>query len=190
MSEHSDTPSIGLTHFARDRYTPESSKSHFSGSWHELAEIVKTQWPQRIQSPSNSRVFLIPVPKNCLDRFYTNTIAVSNKTKLSARFEARREGEEPYLQIEAVDLKKQPAQSAEIVVYSHAALAADESGFSDDTADYYIVAINAYPTEDPEPMNPMTMARNFLGLPGGTKPENPYSAEEFARAIVYWSKHI
>ena len=34
-------------------------------------------------------------------------------------------------------------------------------------------------------MHPVAMARNMLGLPGGS--EATYTAEEFATAIVYWS---
>lgn len=190
MTKTDSTPTIGLTHFARDRYTPENSKSHFDGSWDQLKKLVEANWQHRKQAPSNSQVFLIPVPQNELHRFYSKTIDVNENTPLTAKFAPRREGEDPYIQIETPDLKKQPAQSAEIVVYSHQALADDEKDFSSDKADYYIVAINAYPTSEPEPMAPMTMARNFLGLPGGTKPEKPYSAEEFARAIIYWSKRV
>jgi hypothetical protein len=38
-------------------------------------------------------------------------------------------------------------------------------------------------------MSPMTIARNFLGLKGGTRPEKPYSTEEFAKALIYWNNH-
>ena len=51
--------------------------------------------------------------------------------------------------------------------------------------EWELVSINARPTPEPEPLTPDTMARNFLELPGGTKAD--YTAEEFARAILYWS---
>lgn len=184
------TPAIGLTRFARDRYTPESHRSHFDGSWRELQKLVSENWANRKQAPNNAQVFLVPVPQNQLHRFHSGTMTLDEDTPLVATFAPRREGEDSYIQVNAAEPKKSKAQSAEIVVYSHAALAADEKDFADDAADYYIVAVNAYPTKDPEPMRPETMARNLLGLPGGTRPDVPYSPEDFAKAIMYWSQHV
>jgi hypothetical protein len=36
-------------------------------------------------------------------------------------------------------------------------------------------------------MAPVTMARNFLGLVGGTRGE--FTAEQFAKSIMYWATH-
>jgi hypothetical protein len=36
-------------------------------------------------------------------------------------------------------------------------------------------------------MDPMTMARNFLVLEGGTKGD--FTAQQFAESIVFWSTH-
>jgi len=183
-------PAIGLTHFARDRYTAASHRSHFDGSWPELQQLVRENWDNRQPAPNNAQVFLIPVPQNQLYRFKSGTMTPDQNTPLVATFAPRRDGEDSYIQVNAAHPKKSNAQSAEIVVYSHTALAADEDRFSDDTADYYIVAVNAYPTKDAEPMRPETMARNLLGLPGGTRPDVPYSPEDFAKAIMYWSQHV
>jgi hypothetical protein len=38
-----------------------------------------------------------------------------------------------------------------------------------------------------EPMSPIAMAKNLLGLPGGTHAD--YTAEEFARSILFWARH-
>jgi hypothetical protein len=183
-------PEIGITHFARDRFKPELSSSHFDGTWDELVQIVRNNWQHRKQSPSNSQVFLIPVPAELLGRFYSPTMPVTESTPLKAEFKPRREGEEPFINISADPLQKVPAKSAEVIVYSHAVLAKDEANFAPAPADYYIVAVKAYTETEPEPMSPVTMARNLLGLPGGTRPEKPYTAEDFANAIIYWSRHV
>src|SRR5262249_38220272 len=98
-------------------------------------------------------------------------------------------GEAPFIQISSLGTAKSPARHVEIILYSHETLAADGDAPATREADYYIVSVNAYPTPEPSPMSPMTMARNFLGLKGGTRPEVPYTAEEFARSIMYWGQH-
>jgi hypothetical protein len=60
-----------------------------------------------------------------------------------------------------------------------------ENNEAETDSDWEIISINARATVDDEPLTPMAMARNFLEFTGGTKAE--YSAEEFAKSIVYWS---
>lgn len=184
-----DMVQIGVTEFVR-RQTPESRYTHFTGSWEELVQLVLTQWEQRALSPHNSGVALVPMPQSIAGCFYTGVIEITPETPLKAEFLPRVEGEDPFIQVSAIGGGKQPAQSAEIILYSHETLAQDGDAPPTREADFYIVSVNAYASLEKEPMNPMTMARNFLGLKGGTRPEVPYSAEEFARSIVYWSRHV
>lgn len=179
---------IGLTDFVQ-RQTPQSKYNHFNGSWEELIQLVSEQWESRSLSPHNSGVALVPVPAEFLSCFYTSIIEVTSDTPLKAEFAPRVEGEAPFIQVTAPGFPKSPAKRAEIILYSHETLAKDGDAPETREADFYIVSINAYASVEPEPMNPMTMARNFLGIKGGTRPEVPYSAEEFAQAIVYWSRH-
>lgn len=179
---------IGVSDFVT-RQTPQSKHNHFEGSWEELVCLVERQWPQRQASPHNSGVMLVPVPESELARFFTSTVPVTETSPLRAGFSPRMPGEVAFIQVEVADGRKAPAQRAEIILYSHETLAEDDDAPPTREADYYIVSVNAYATTEPEPMSPMTMARNFLHLKGGTKPETPYSAEEFARSILYWSRH-
>ncbi len=183
------TVTLGITDFVR-RQTPESKHSHFDGTWDELLEIVHAQWHRAEVSPHNTEVRLVPVPPELSHRFYTALVEVTPDTPLRARFEPRVPGEDPFIQVEAVGFPKAPARKAEIILYSHEVLARDGDAPPTREADFYVVSVNTYATDEPEPMSPMTMARNFLGLKGGTRPETPYTAEEFARAIVYWSRRV
>jgi hypothetical protein len=180
---------IGVLDFVK-RQTKDSPHDYFDGSWEELVALVEAQWEHRKTSPNNAGVLLIPMPESILPRFYTSTVPVTENTPLQARFAPRVPGEAPFIQVTAPGGVKSPARHVEIILYSHDTLAADGDAPPIREADYYIVSINAYPTENPSPMSPMTMARNFLGLKGGTKPQVPYTAEEFARSIVYWSQHV
>jgi hypothetical protein len=129
------------------------------------------------------------MPVDTLHRFFSSTVPVTETTALKARFVPRVPGEAPFIQIGSPGASKSPARHVEIILYAHDTLAVDGDAPPTREADYYIVSVNAYPSREPSPMSPMTMARNYLGLKGGTKPEVPYTAEDFARSIVYWSQH-
>lgn len=180
---------IGISSFVQ-RQTETSKYDHFQGSWEELVHLVEAQWPLRQPSPHNSGVLLVPVPETALHRFFSSVVSVTTAHSLQAHFAPRIPGEEPFIQVEATGSQKAPARRAEIILYSHETLAQDGDAPPTREADYYIISINAYASGQPEPMSPMTMARNFLGLKGGTKPQVPYTAQEFAESIVYWSQHV
>jgi len=182
------TPLIGVSDFVR-RQTPESPHSHFDGDWQELVRLVEREWPQRKISPHNPEVSLVPMPADLLPRFYASLVQVTPETPLQAQFKPRVEGELPFIQISAPGAQKMPAKRVDIIVYSHDCLAKDGDAPEPRQADHYIVSINAATSEADEPMHPMTMTRNFLGLKGGTQPTVPYTAEEFAQAILFWSTH-
>lgn len=172
------------------RQTADSPYDHFDGEWVELLQWVEIHWDKGYVSPSNAGVWIVPMPDEIVHRFYSSHITADGETPLKAFFAPRAEGEASYIQVVSPNEEKQPAKRVEIILYSHEILAADGDAPEVQTAAYYIVSINAYPTMEPEPMSPMTMARNFLHLAGGTLPSTPYTAEEFAQSIVYWSTRV
>ncbi len=184
-----NTATLGVLDFVK-RQTEKSPYNYFDGTWSELVHMINEEWERCTVSPHNSSVLLFSVPKAFVSRFYTSLIPVDPELPLEAVFKARTSEESPFIQVTTPKGEKRRAQRVEIILYSHEVLEKDGDAPEVREADYYIVAINAYATEDPEPMRPMTMARNFLGLTGGTEPEVPYTAEEFARSIVFWSQHV
>jgi len=176
------TITIGVSNFVR-RQTPEASYSHFEGTWEELVELVKANFRHGKQGYKPG-VLLVPVPVQHVRRFRSSTVKVNQNTKLRPQFAPRREGEMPFISVRAQG-GKSVASHAFVVLYSHAVLM--EGGEATTNADWEIISINARGTEAEEPMDPMTMARNFLCLPGGTKGE--FTAQQFAESIVYWSQH-
>ncbi|MGE0201106.1 MAG: DUF3228 family protein [Candidatus Melainabacteria bacterium] len=183
-----DLPLLGVLDFVR-RQTPDSPWAHFDGGWDELVALCETHWQAGAPSPHNPQVWVVPMPAALYPRFYTATVALQPGMPLKATFEPRMPGEEPVLQVSVCGGEKQNARCVEIICYSHAVLAQDGDAPEPQTARYYIVSLNAYPQSRPEPMRPVTMARNLLNLSGGTRPEVPYSPEEFAHAILYWAQH-
>jgi len=166
---------IAINDFVR-RQTPESPLSHYEGTWEELVELVTRSFPDAKEGYKPG-VLLVPVP--CWS-FRSGTILVTPETELRAVFEARREPEARYLSVRARG-EKPKAVFVFVVLYSHEVLGAEATT----DADFEIISINARVTAAEEPMDPMTMARNFLVLEGGTKGD--FSAQQFAESIVYWS---
>lgn len=133
--------------------------------------------------PPKGPIWSIPVPARGFYCPITALVVGGAPDRISASYAARREDEDACLQVTSKGAKTR-AKHVSLIVYSRAALGDDATSKD---ADGEIVSINARVTERPEPMNPFTMARNALGLAGGTYAA--YTADEFARATVFWAQH-
>ena len=177
-----ESQKIIINDFCR-RQTVESQFSHFGGSDLQLIGLIADLLPD---TKGDDGVFLVEVPEDYLSgegnpKFFSGVVELGRDSIISAAFQARRDGEKPFVQLTA-NGEKLPAKAVTLVVYANEKLG-DDATESD--SDFELVSINARATEGPEPQHPVSMARNFLGLEGGTK--RAYSAEEFAEAITYWS---
>lgn len=166
------------------RQTQYSGFSHFDGTWEQLENVVASRFsdPTCVHPGYKDGVVLVDMPA---DWFYSGIVELQPGAKMRAAYEARREGEAAFIRVSAKS-KKQIAKHASVVLYSHAVLM--ENNEADTEAEWEIVAIKARTSEEEEPMDPMTMARNFLHLTGGTKGD--FSAQQFAESIVYWNHHV
>jgi hypothetical protein len=166
------------------RQTKESGYSHFEGTWEQLEELVTKQMeadPTRIHPGYKDGVVLVDL----VSYGFRSAIVQLNDSKMIASYAPRRLGEAPFIRVSAKS-KKQKAKYASVVLYRHDVLAENNERETD--AEWEIVAIKARTTEEEEPMDPYTMARNFLHLKGGTKGE--FTAEQFAKSIIYWNNHV
>ncbi|MDQ7814273.1 MAG: DUF3228 family protein [Patescibacteria group bacterium] len=169
---------VTINSFVR-RQTVESKFSHFEESWEELVALVEAHMDEA-KPGYRDGILLVPVPAA---GFKSGVVLVNETTELKVSFGARRRGEEPYVDVVALGGQKLDAGYVEIVLYAHYVLAEENEAETD--ADYEIISINARATAEPEPQHPVSMARNFLQMAGGTKAE--YTAEQFAESIIYWS---
>jgi hypothetical protein len=178
------TKLVGCGEFVK-RQTKESGYSHFEGTWEELEGMIEdrlTYSKERSCHPGyRDGVMLVD-----MNPYYFRSAIVSldEKSKLTANYAPRREGEYPFIRISA-KAKKQRAKHASVVLYRHDVL--EENNERQTTAEWEVVCIKARYSDEEEPMCPMTMARNFLHLEGGT--QGDFSAEDFAKSIVYWNNH-
>jgi hypothetical protein len=172
------------------RQTKESGFSHFEGSWEQLERaVVANMHPANIIPGYRDGVILVDlshtldVPGDSL-KFYSAIVKLNEESELTSNYAPRREGEAAFIRTSA-KAKKQLARHASVVLYSKAVL--DENNEATTDAEWEIVCIKARVTEEEEPMDPYTMARNFLHLEGGTKGD--FTAQQFAESIVYWNNH-
>jgi len=168
------------------RQTSDSGFSHFDGSWEELEQRAAYFMDRhyRVTPGYRDGVILVDVYKAPPSKqFYSAIVKLDDKTKLAAHYAPRREGEASFIHV-STKAKKQLANSASVVLYRHDILA--ENNEQQTNAEWEIVAVKAYVNEE-DPMDPMTMARNFLHLEGGT--QGDFTAEQFAKSIVYWNSH-
>ena len=113
-------------------------------------------------------------------------VSINEKTKLEAKVEKRREGEETYIQIRALSGKLLPTARADLILYRHDVLFENNEQSTD--CDWELFAFHAVPDGLKDlPMGPVTMMRNQLELPGGTAAN--YSSEKWAESVNFWQKY-
>lgn len=172
-----------------------TDRCDMAGLEHLVSSFMATD-PDREVLRADGLVIKVSLPANLVTGFFSGVIAVDETSVVSATF-ARRpgavQGEAPYLQLSAVG-KKLAARHVDLIFYHADALEESEKTNPDGSvvqATWQLISLNARATKEVEPATPMAMARNMaagLGLPegvGGTA--RTYSAEEFMRAILYWS---
>jgi hypothetical protein len=173
---------FGVNNFARTRHTKFSPYSYFTGTEAELLAMIEDNFSKG--RPGNREgVIIVPVDTT---GFFSGVCVVQPGMHLQADFKARREGEDPFVQVTAKAgfAHKAQAKIVEIILYSKDAMGPDAT----EGAEWEVISINARETLEDEPQHPISMARNLLGLPGGTKVN--YTAEDFAKSIIYWSNRV
>tara|TARA_Y100000310_G_scaffold317679_1_gene370800 strand:+ start:1061 stop:1690 length:630 start_codon:yes stop_codon:yes gene_type:complete len=206
MVKNRDT--IGWSDFALERHVKGAGHSYYDGDSAEVINKVAANWDKRIPGDGESdvsRKVLVPVdpfgfvcPTVDLNKIADRRLGLYMKNEVTRR----QEDEDPYVsnfldtymvegfegtwnkqeQIKFLD----EAKFVNIVLYSAEALL-ENGGERSTDRDWEIVCLIASPVES-EPMPPLTLARNFLEKPGGTK--SVYTAEQFAESIYYWSQKV
>lgn len=189
---------VAVNNFVR-RQTENSPFSHFDGLFEAVATKAAAVLQQAARGDADALdhiykqkadgVFMVKV--NPLG-FYSAVVQVRDDTPLIATFEARTPGEAKHIVVRA-RAKKSPARFVDLIVYRRDILSEMDRSPPVTTdkdgpvfAQYELISINCSIALT-EPEHPLAMARNFLGMPGGTVRE--YTAADFATAIWYWSQH-
>ena len=180
---------LGWSSFAREHCRPGTGHSYSQLSEACVVQLALKGWATR--SPGDGertldRKVLVRVPP---EGFYCPPRArMVEGMPLQAEIVTRQEGEDPYVEVfvsekvarEHDALVLRPARTVDIVCYSAEALTENDGERSTD-CDWEIVTILCTDEDEQGPMTPLTMARNYLEKPGGTR--SVYTAREFAEAI-------
>ena len=131
-------------------------------------------------------VVIVEAADDMTSHFVCPYVKIDQTTELKAESVRRQEGEEPYIQIRAGIGSSLQVGKVEFILYRHDVLAENNENTTD--AEWELISIQAVPEGvDQLPMGPVTMMRNQLELPGGTKAN--YSSEQWAEAVRFWQKY-
>lgn len=188
--------SIGISKFYKLNNCPGSGNSYTLLGDEDLIAEVRRNWEHRKPGRGETgldRKVVVPIPagdfvETLFFTGFTRDLRLDTPVKAKvARRKGQPETEAPSIQTYIPAEYARKVGLVNVVCYSAAALLENDGVASPDAPDWEIVTIICSPVDN-EFMSPMTMARNFLELPGGTK--SIYTAKEFAEAAVYWSGRI
>lgn len=181
---------IGINNFVR-RQTADSQFTHYEGSWDDLINVVSERFNNKFfRDGYRDGVVLVEMSEDESRFFYTyNNYPMFEGMKLEAFYEREtgREHEPPKVQIKIKE-PKQKCKYVDIVLYRNDVLRENNEQSTD--SEWEIVSINGRLKKDPEPINPLTIVRNWLHLKGGTeiKGSTPEKVlKDLCESVLYYN---
>ena len=178
---------VAVNEFVR-RQTKESGKSFSSQlSFEDIALHAELQMTAgHFKEGYRDGVRLVAAAADITKQFTCPFVKIDVTTELSAKYVQRRPNENFYIQVRAKAGTLLNAGKVELILYRHDVL--KENDEQSTTAEWELISFHALPEGINEmPMGPVTMMRNQLELPGGTKAN--YSADEWAYSIEFWQHY-
>ena len=171
---------LHITNFVR-RQTKASEYSHWTLNDIDLIGAILSSLHLG-KTGYREGVLLVPLrPAG----FFTSIVTLKDGDELFGSFKKRKEDEEPRKQTYKFG-EKTPAKHVIAVLYSHAVLV--EKNEQETEADWELVSINAFPTNEEAPMGVGTLLANHFEFSGGTATK--MSDAEFIAALKksaeYW----
>ena len=154
-------------------------------SFDEIAKIAEKQLNKgNFIEGYRDGVIIIELTTKFAREFICPLVEIDENTKLKANIVKRRPNEEPYIQIRAINGKNLNSDRVELILYRADVLSENKERTTN--ADWELVAFMAKPKKINLPMGPITMMRNQLELPGGTKAQ--YTSKQWAESVHFWQK--
>ena len=130
-------------------------------------------------------VVLIELKGDIVNQFICPLTKIDENSILNAKMVKRRDNEEPYIQIRALNGDSLKTDTLDLVLYRRDVLRETNEQTTD--ADWEVIAVMAKPKDIKMPMGPVTMMRNQLQKSGGTKGE--YESEKWAESVEFWQEY-
>ena len=177
--------SVGLNSFA-NRQTKGSGKTYSTLSFEEIAIHAEEQLSKGIYKKGyRDGVILIPVSNHLIDKFICPIVKIDSNTQIESTIKRRRENEEVYISTKALNGTPLKIGAIDLILYRYDVL--NETNESETNKEWELIAFQAIPEDIKElPMGPITMMRNQLELPGGTKAQ--YTSKQWAESVHFWQK--
>ncbi len=156
-------------------------------SFEEIAHHAEEQYGKgEYEMGYRDGVIIVNAASWLVHHFICPYVEIDEQTRLKAEITQRSPEEEPYIRIRALSGEPVPAQQVQLILYRHDVLAENDEFSSN--AKWELISIHAIPKGIKTlPMGPVTMMRNQLELPGGTKAR--YSSEEWAQSVRFWQRY-
>ena len=177
---------VGVSEFVK-RQKPNSGKTYSSLTFKQIAKYAEIKLNSNQYKPGyRDGVILIDVDKNEVKKFKCPYVKIDDNTILKAEVAKRRMDEEHYIRIKATNGKELETNKVELILYRKDVLKETNENSTKD--DWELISFHAIPAGvEKLPMGPITMMRNQLQLPGGTK--GIYSSEDWAKSVNFWQKY-
>ena len=179
---------VGISTFIKEQVKKSGKTKVINISLNKIAQYAEKKINRKqFKKGYRDGVIIIEInsPKFC-QNFICPLIKINKKTKLRAKSTNRRPGEENYVQIKALNGEELKTILVELILYRKDVL--EETKENSTNSDWELIAFHAIPEGiEKLPMKPVTMMRNQLQLPGGTKAH--YSSDEWAESINFWQKY-
>ena len=177
---------VGINSFVK-RQIKGSGKTYSLLSFNEIASHAQHQLSKGIFKEGYRKgVLLIPVNKDIITKFICPIVKIMPNTKLESKVKKRRENENVYISTKALNGEPLEIGNVDLILYRYDVL--DETNECETDNEWELIAFQAIPKSiENLPMGPITMMRNQLELPGGTKAH--YKSEEWANSVLFWQKY-
>ena len=187
MAHFSSQKKVAVNEFVR-RQTAGSGKTYSTLlTFEQIAAHASDQFDKGYFSQGyREGVIIVNADRDYAQRFKCPFVQINKDTKLKAELVRRRENEESYIQVRALNGEPLKTGKVEFVLYRHDVLAENNEHSTD--AEWELISIHAFPEGiEKLPMGPVTMMRNQLELKGGTA--GTYSSDEWVNAVNFWQKY-
>ena len=178
--------SVGVSEFVK-RQQPNSGKTYALLSFNEIAKYAELKLKKnQYRHGYRDGVILIDVDSDKVNQFICPYVKIDKDTVLNAEVTKRRPNEKHYIRIKAKNGENLKTNKVELILYRYDVLKETNENTTDN--DWELISFHAIPEGvNKLPMGPVTMMRNQLQLPGGTK--GNYSSEEWAESVDFWQKY-
>ena len=180
--------SVGVSSFIIDQMKKGGKTEIVNISLEKIAKEAEIRLNQK-KFKDGYRDGVVIIEINDLEfckNFICPIVKVNKETKFRTKVAKRRPEEQSYIQIKALNGERLKTTLVELILYRKDVL--DETNETSTSSDWELIAFHAIPDGiEKLPMKPVTMMRNQLQLPGGTKAH--YSSEDWAESIDFWQQH-